>query len=268
MFLANQDTYNLLQHIRDRPPLSSRLTMAGALLHEAHQLFHTFPDITDAERVRTAIIDGNLLHKTSYNRRRIMWIALHHRYLTPAPRWVGGALAQAAAYGNQSPEFLSLAYLYFALRDQVTFQFITNMIWTTWQHSSTRLTHRDAMRFVRDLADKDPNANAWSETTKKRLASSLLTSLRDFGLLKGAVTKTIQRPPVALETAYHLLRILWAEGKSGREIISAPDWRLFLWTETDIVQALAQLDQQGRVQFEKSGQTVMLQLPNAMEEGE
>ena len=124
------------------------------------------------------------------------------------------------------------------------------------------------MRFIRDLADKDPKVNAWSETTKKRLASSLLASLRDFGLLKGTATKTIQRPPVALETAYHLLCILWAEGKSGREIINAPDWRLFLWSETDIVQALAQLDQQGRVQFEKSGQTVMLQLPNTMGEAE
>lgn len=268
MLSTSLETLAVLKQVRDRPPLSSRLTMAGALLHETYQLFQAFSQFTDLGLIREAIIDKNLLHKTSYNRRRIVWIALHHRYLKPAPQWVGNALAQAATYGNQSPEFLSLGYLYFALRDQVTFQFITNVIWPTWQHGSTRLTHRDAMRFIRALADKDPNANAWSEATKKRLASSLLASLRDFGLLKGTATKTIQRPPVALETAYHLLCILWAEGKSGREIINAPDWQLFLWTETDVVQALSQLDQQGRVQFEKSGQTVMLQLPSTMGVGE
>lgn len=262
------DTIPILGTLRDQPPLSSRLTMAGALIHETYRLFEVFPQLTDLEAVREAIIDKNLLHKTSYNRRRIMWIALHHRYLTPAPQWVGGALAQASTYGNQSPEFLSLAYLYFALRDRLTFQFITELIWPTWQQGSIRLTHRDATLFIRDMASEDQGVNDWSEATKKKLASSLLSSLRDFGLLKGTATKTIQRPPVALETAYHLLCILWAEGKSGREIINAPDWQLFLWTETDVVQALAQLDQQGRVQFEKSGQTVMLQLPSAMGEGE
>lgn len=268
MLLIDPETMAALSQLRDQPPLSSRLTMAGALLYETHQLFQAFSQFTDLGLIREAIIDKDLLHKTSYNRRRIMWIALHHRYLTPAPQWIGNALAQAATYGNQSPEFLSLGYLYFALRDQVTFQFITNVIWPTWQQGSTRVTYRDAMRFIRDLGSEDQDASPWSEATKKKLASTLLSSLRDFGLLKGTAAKTIQRPPVALETAYHLLCILWAEGKSGREIINAPDWRLFLWTEADIVQALTQLDQQGRVQFEKSGQTVMLQLPGTEGEGE
>jgi hypothetical protein len=264
----SSETLSDLRKVRDQPPLSSRLTMAGALIHETYQLFQAFPRLSDLDELREAIIGRDLLHKNSFNRRRIMWIALHHRYMTPAPRWVGGALAQAATYGNQSPEYLSLAYLYFALRDRLTFLFVTGLIWPMWQAGNTRLTHRDAMSFIRDQADEDQKANAWSETTKKRLVSSLLASLRDFGLLKGTATKTIQRPPAALETAYHLLCVLWAEGKRGRETINAPDWRLFLWSEIDIVQALTQLDQQGRVQFEKSGQTVILRLPDELAESE
>lgn len=266
MLLADSETIALLRQLRDQPPLSSRLTMAGALVHETYELFQTFPDFMEVAAIREAIIDRDLLHKASFNRRRTVWLALLHRYLSPVPQWVGAGMVQATNHGNQSPEFLSLAYLYFALRDRFTFQFITNVIWPTWQEGGIRLTQRDVMRFILDLADIDRNANGWSETTKKRLASSLLSSLRDFGLLKGTATKTIQRPPVALDTVYHLLAILWAEGKTGREIISAPDWRLFLWAETDVVQALGQLDQQGWVQFEKSGQTVMLQLPGIVGE--
>lgn len=260
---VQSDTLAMLANLRDRPPLSSRLTMAGSLIHEAYQLFKTSPDVTDLDALREAIIDKNVLHKNSYNRRRIMWIALNHRYLAPAPRWVAPAMAEATNYGTQSPEFLSLAYLYFALRDRLTFRFITELIYPTWQQGVTRLTHRDAMRFIRELGDEDTTVNGWRESTKKNLASTLLTSLRDFGLLKGAANKTIQRPPVALETVYHLLCILWAEGKSGREIVNAVDWRLFLWTESDIAQALTALDQQGRLQFERSGQMVMMHLPDA-----
>lgn len=255
------DQLALVEKVRDLPPLSSRLTMAGSLIHETYQFFKTSPDVNDLDALREAIIDKNVLHKNSYNRRRIMWIALHHRYLTPAPQWVAPALAQAATYGNQSPEFLSLAYLYFALRDRLTFRFITELVWPAWQQGVTRLIHRDAMRFIRDLGDEDPIVDAWRESTKKSLASKLLSSLRDFGLLKGAANKTIQRPPVALETVYHLLSVLWAEGKSGREIVNAVDWRLFLWSERDVAQALTALEQQGRLQFERSGQTVMMSLP-------
>lgn len=237
--------------------------MAGALVHETYHLFRTLPEIMDPGVVREAIIDRNLLHKNSHNRRRVIWLAIYHRYLNPAPQWVGPAMVQAVAYGSHSPEFLSLAYLYFTLRDRFTFECVTGFIWPMWQKGITRLTHRDVMRFMLDLADEDPVVRAWRESTKKNLASTLLSSLRDFGLLKGTATKMIQRPPVALETAYHLLCILWAEGKSGREIIAAPDWRLFLWSDSDIIQALTVLDQQGRVQFEKSGQTVMLQLLDA-----
>ena len=217
MDLVDTETLVDLQNLRDKSPLSSRLTMAGALLHETYQLFQTFPQAADLAMMREAVIDKNLLHKNSYNRRRIMWIALNHRYLTPAPQWVGRALSQATTYGNQSPEFLSLAYLYFVLRDRFTFQFVTELIWPSWQQGVTRMTHRDTMRFIHDLADHDPVVKAWRESTKKNLASTLLSALRDFGLFKGTATKTIQRPPVALETAYHLLSILLAEGKSGRK---------------------------------------------------
>jgi hypothetical protein len=93
-----------------------------------------------------------------------------------------------------------------------------------------------------------------------RCASHLLSSLGDFGLLQGTQIRTIQRPVIALETVYHLLVILWAEGNRGRAILQSPDWHIFLWQEIDVVNALSDLAQRGWVQFEKAGQTVMLDL--------
>ena len=186
--------------------------------------------------------------------------AAHQQQTALTPYWIGSALSQAAASGNQSPEFVSLAYLYFAFRTRLAFLFVTRFVWEQWQAGLTRLTHRDAMRFIYQLAEEETQIQAWHEATKKKMASMLLSSLRDFGLLKGTQTRHIQRPSIALPTAYHLLCILWAEGKSGLEIINDPAWRLFLWHEADITQALTQLDQLGALRFEKSGQTVILHL--------
>jgi len=248
-----------LAQLRDHTAVSSRNTSTGALLYELYALFTALDEI-NPERIREDIISANRLHKSSYEMRRKAWLAINHRYLTVAPHWVGDALIQAAAAGSQSLEFVSLAYLYFALRNRLVFLFITRHLWGQWQAGVTHLTHRDTMRFLYDLAEEEPQVQAWREATKKKMASTLLSSLRDFGVLKGKQTRHIQRPSADLTTAYHLLCVLWSEGKSGLEIINDPAWRLFLWRETDVSQALAQLDQLGAVRFEKSGQTVVLHL--------
>lgn len=259
MKLLDATSRNDLAQLRDLAPVSSRNTSTGALLYESYTLFRPLEHI-DPERIKDAIITENCLHKNSYEMRRKAWLAINYRYLTVAPQWVGPALIQAAATGNQSPEFVSLAYLYFSFRTRVSFLFAIRFIWGQWQSGITHLTHRDALGFIYELADEEAQVHAWHEATKKKMASTLLSSLRDFGVLKGKQTRYIQRPSIALPTAYHLLCILHAEGKSGLEIVNDPAWRLFLWREADVNQALTQLDQLGAVHFEKSGQTVVLQL--------
>lgn len=259
MKLLDAPTHIALAQLCDRTAVSSRNTSTGALLYEVFSLFNSLEEI-NSESIKEAIITENRLHKNSYEMRRKTWLAINHRYLSVAPHWIGGSLIQAASAGNQSPEFVSLAYLYFALRNRLVYLFVTRFLWVQWQAGITHLTHRDTMRFIYELAEEEPQMRAWHEATKKKMASTLTSSLRDFGLLKGAQTRYIQRPSIALTTAYHLLCILHAEGKSGLEIINDPAWRLFLWREADVSQALAQLDQLGAVRFEKSGQTVILQL--------
>jgi hypothetical protein len=56
------------------------------------------------------------------------------------------------------------------------------------------------------------------------------------------------------------LCILLSEGKRGRSLLEAPDWRLFLWSESQVVNALAILAQKGWIKFEKTGRTVILEL--------
>jgi len=43
--------------------------------------------------------------------------------------WVIAALSDAFAKGQQSPEFISLLYLHYAVRDRLTFDFVTQVLW-------------------------------------------------------------------------------------------------------------------------------------------
>jgi hypothetical protein len=249
-----------LSHIRDLSPASSRNTSKGALAKETYAVFNAVHAGLPLSDVRQAILNGEVFQKTSYETRRKIWNALHHRYLSVCAAWIGQALAAATRAGRQSPEYLSLVYLYFALRDRLTFEFVTGPVWEKWTQKVTVLEQRDFLVFLEQQTETFPHLKKWRESTRHRLASANLTALRDFGVLKGVKKKRIQRPLIAAETAFHLLSLLSAEGLEGRALIEAPDWRLFLWSEVDIAYALTELAQKGWIRFEKAGRTVLLQI--------
>jgi hypothetical protein len=165
--MLNLPELTVLQSIRDTGPVTSRNTSKGALVQEVYQVFRPEPGRTlEVEAVRTSILEQNIIHKTSYATRKKVWDAIKHRYLAIAPDWVGPALSNASQHGLQSPEFLSLAYLYYALRDRLTYEFVTGPIRERWQQQVTSLNRGDFLTMLDNLADLEPQIKKWRETTR------------------------------------------------------------------------------------------------------
>ena len=251
----------VLNRVRDCGGYSSRNTSKGALIKEAATLFSAARQHgVGADNLREMALRGQMFPSTSYENRQRIWDNLHYRYFAPGLTLITQGLAAAAQSGANSPEFVSLAHLYFALRDRLTFDFVTILVWERWLARSLTISSADVVGFLEQAASQHPAVSKWSESTRTKLASSILAALRDFGLLRGIYAKQIQRPVVAPETVFHLLCILLAEGCHGRAVIEAPDWRLFLWSEDDAAKALAELAQRRWIRFERGGRTVILEL--------
>ncbi len=242
------------------PHYSARHTSAGALVKEAYLVFKAINDGMSVPEVRVAVLDGSLIPKKSFETRRTLWRALHRRYFADMPPWVVTELTKAAAAGNPStPHFLSLLYLHFALRDRLIFDFVTGPLWDKWCSGVTHVNRGEVLGFLDAAAETCPEIRRWHESSRKKVASNVLSSLRDFGLLRGVQHKHIQKPSIPKETAYHLFLILTAEDLKGRAVMEALAWRLFLWSENDVGVALLELSQQGRLRYERAGQTVILE---------
>jgi hypothetical protein len=245
---------------RDPGGYSTRNSSKGSLIAEAQLVFRTIASAKSVAELRSACLDGTLLRHAARETRERIWDALHWRFFAwEPPRWVLKDLAAAAINEVTSVRFVGLLYLHFARRDRLTYDFVTEKIWTLW---------KDGVRVVRrsDVADflverGNTQSARWRESTRAKLAGNVLSALRDFGLLTGVQRKCLQRPVVAPEVALHLCRLLHAEGLRGRALLEACDWRLFLWDIDDTSQALAQLAQRGEIRFERSGRTVVLDVP-------
>jgi hypothetical protein len=247
--------------IRDLGTYSARNTSKGALLEEAAQLVGALSSGLALDEVRRQALEGILLRQRTRLTRQTIWRRLHYRLFAHATGWALKALEEACRLGSHSPEFVSLVYLHYALRDRLTFDFVTEVVWQHWMTGVQAVSRDDLLSYLDQAAEAQDQISKWSESSRRKLAASILTALRDFGVLKGTQKKTIVRPSLPPPTAEHLLRILTGEGLRGSEVLSSRAWRLFLLTPDDVAHVISQLAQARRIHFERAGSTVVLDTP-------
>jgi hypothetical protein len=249
---------------RDTGPLSTRSTSKGALLREAQVVLRTLLAFGDLAALREACLGGTILAQRAIETRRRIWETLSWRYLAwkPAP-WILRDLADAARAEGPSRRFVGLLYIHYARRDRLTFRFVTEVLWSRWKQGVPAVRREDVLDFLAVCEPEHPEVRRWREVTRKKLAGNVLSALRDFGLLRGVQRKSLHRPPLDPAVAGHLVRLLHEEGLRGQAVVDAPDWRLFLLDESDVLLALGDLAQRGVVRFERSGRTVILDLIGA-----
>lgn len=248
--------------IRDAGPYSARNSSKGALLGEAALLLGALLRGVPKAELRSLALSGQLLTQRSYSNRERIFDTLSHRYLSYASQWMLDAFTTACALGPRSVEYISLLYLHYALRDRLTFDFVTEVLWKQQQAGKLLVQREALLGLLESASGEQPQIARWSEGSRKKLAGSILTALRDFGLLQGTQQKRLASPPLPLPTAEHLLRLLYVEGKRGREVLQDSAWRLFMMAEADVVHVLSRLAQARRIGFERSGTTVVLLFPD------
>jgi len=258
--------HQALTIIRDTGPYSGRNLAKGASINDAAQVFAALRDGQTVEQVRDGARSGKLLSQRGRSSRDRIWASLHHRYLTQRIPWVISAITDALGHGEQSPEFISLLYLHYALRDHLTFDFVTEVLWRKGYASRPVIQRTDLVDLLDHAAAEQPQIGRWTEKSRLKVANSILTALRDFGVLEGTRNKVLVRPVLPIGTAEHLVRVLVTEGQRGRQVLEDPAWRLFMLGSQDVAATLAKLAQQGRIRFEKGGRTVVLETPQAWEE--
>jgi hypothetical protein len=247
---------------RDRGPISARNTSKGAILRETQAVFQALGQGLPLTDIRNACLQGTILRQRARATRQHIWNSVNWRYFAwNPPQWVLRDLETAANDWPSSSTFPNLAYIHYARRDRLTFEFVTVRLWDQAGTGISRISREDVLDFLAAKEEEEPHIRRWRESTRKKLARNLLSALRDFGVLSGSQKKLLSRPSVPLEVACHLCRLLYWEGLRGRRLLEAPDWRLFFWHFPDTAHALGQLARMGKVRFEQAGRTIVLEVP-------
>ena len=246
-------------------PYAAR-NIVGPLLREAGLLFGAIAQGSSVAEARQLAMDGSLFPQRARSSRRRFWTAIHGRYVARQPDWVLRDMTANVAADPSRSESVSLLLLHFVLRDRLSFEFVTGPLWDQWSTNRGRVSVQAVLGFLDETQEDDQAAQPWKQATREKIASALLTSLRDFGLLRGARKKFLCRPPLPLSTVEHLLRLLVVAGARGRQVLDDHAWRVFLRTPSEVAHLLGELAQERRIRFEKAGSTVVLETPATWEE--
>lgn len=249
-----------LANIRDNDVLSARNSSKGPLLNEVYSILREYEIGYDIHDFRDKVVHGQILPHSSYHTRRTIWNHVFRRYFKHGNDWIVERIKESTNEGKNSREFLSLAYLYYVLRDRFTFLFVTERLWPIWKNKTIAISVNDVQDFLDDVSDDFIEITHWRESTRRKLAQNTIRSLTAFGVLKGVKNKVIQQPSISDEAVFHLLCILWDEGYRGKPLIEAPDWHMFLFSEDNVSYTLNRLSMLGWIGFEKSGSTVMIDM--------
>ena len=204
---------------------TSRIIKAGALLADTKTLFTHWSEPHSVAENLERFRQDNLFGKTSRSRVEDILVIFRQRYLADAQL----TRALIALVKGQVPakSLDSILYFHAAQSDRLLHDFVTEFLAARHQQGRNDLDVEDAQTVLGQWVREEKTTGQWSEGTIIRVAQGLLSTLRDFGLLEGAVKKHLTSPYVPIESVAWIAFYLRKRQPSRELLLHEPEWQMF-----------------------------------------
>lgn len=200
---------------------SSKIIKAGALIGDTKTLLSHW-DVTAsvAENIDRVQRD-NIFGKASRSRVQDILAIFRQRYLTEES--VTKALVALVRRKFSTVALDRLLYFHSARADQLLHDAVTEILVPMQARGWVDINVQDFQRSLATWVEEGKTMGHWSEPTITRISQGLLSALRDFGVLQGAVNKKIAPAYLPIESFAYVVFYLKQHQPSGAKLIELPD---------------------------------------------
>ena len=204
---------------------TSRIIKAGALLPDTKTLLSHW-DLTESVPTNLQRLQReNVFGKASRSRVEDIVGIFRQRYLTEPS--VTRALVTLVKMRLPASALDRILYFHAAKADRLLHDVVSEILGPMSAKGLSDISVDEIQKTVARWVKEGKTTSAWNENTTCRVTQGLMSALRDFGILQGAVHKRIAPAYLPVEAFAYVTFYLRQHQPSGAKLVEHPDWRLF-----------------------------------------
>ena len=244
---------------RHPSPYTTKIIKAGALLPDTKALLSCWdPGQSVTDNLRQ-IRRRNLLGKTSRSRAEDILAIFRQRYLDEES--VAKALARLASNRCNGNSMDRILYFHAAQADSLLRDVVLEILVPQWARGVTQVSVAEVHRTLRQWVSAGKTTSIWNDCTLRRVVQGLLSALRDFGVLQGAVNKCIAPAYLPLQAFSYIAFYLKQKQASGAKLLEMADWKLFFLRREGVERFMVDAHQHGLLEYHAAGSVTRLTFP-------
>ena len=175
--------------------------------------------------------------------------------------WRSLAILERAGWPTEA--CAPLHYYCCAANERLMWDFVTEWLAERYSLGLRDVRTSDVLAFIDGAPESRFPAGRWTTTVSTKVGRGLLSALRDYGLLTGAVRKEIA--PVYLPTRIlaFLAMARHAAGLRGKGLRDDPVWQLFMLGQIAVERFFVEAHQLDLLEYSAAGSVVRIEFPAA-----
>ena len=238
---------------------SSKIIKAGALLADTKTLLSHWDLAVSVRENLDLIHRQNALGKPSRSRVEDILEIFRQRYLSEEQ--VVRALVVLVNRQFPTASLDRILYFHAAQADRLLHDVVTEVLLPQDARGITDINVEEIERVLANWISEGKTNGHWSASTILHIARGLLATLRDFGVLQGAVKKRISPAYLPVTAFAYVAFYLKLHQPSGSKLLEHPDWRLFFLNRDGVERFLFEANQHALLEYHAAGTVTRLTFP-------
>ncbi len=238
---------------------TSKIIKAGALLADTKTMLAHWDESRSVNGNLERFRRENIFGKASRSRIEDIFVIFRQRYLKSES--VTRSLVALVQGGFPSAALDRILYFYAAQADPLLHDIVTEVLVHFQAIGKVDVTPGDIRAALTRWMSEGKVAGQWSEYTFIRVTRGLLSTLRDFGILQGAVNKRLAPIYLPVEAFAYLAFYLQQRQPSGERLLEDPEWQLFFLSRHAVERFFLEAHQQHLLEYRAAGSIIRITFP-------
>lgn len=185
--------------------------------------------------------------------------AFKARYLLDAD--IRNALVVLAQGGFATDSLDRVLYALTLRSDRLLHDAVIELLLPAFERGRAEIDTAAVLTWLREQQAAGRMGKGWGDITLLRVAQHLLATLRDFGVLAGAVNKRITPPFLPVDAFAFVAKLRQRDVRSGDLLLHDLDWRIFFLPQLGVERLFLEAHQEKLLEFHAAGRVVRITFP-------